>query len=110
MVKRRGNEIRIAMMSFPLDRMNNGNSPELAKMTEPTSYSRNPLHHGVELKERNSMVVSIFIGSPWFRWKSSPKFGEDRTLTLDLWSRRGNSRKGLQIWNHRVEMNAVIYV
>jgi hypothetical protein len=34
-------------------------SPELGKMTESTSDSRNPPHHGVELDEGNSRVVSI---------------------------------------------------
>jgi hypothetical protein len=35
-------------------------SPELGKMTESTSDSRNPPHHDVELDEANSRVVSIF--------------------------------------------------
>jgi hypothetical protein len=33
-------------------------SPELGKMTEATSESSNPPHHGVELDKINSMVVS----------------------------------------------------
>jgi hypothetical protein len=48
-------------------------SPELGKMTESTSDSRNPPHHGVELDEGNSRVVSICTGSARFRQKSSPE-------------------------------------
>jgi hypothetical protein len=40
-------------------------------MTQPTSESSNPPHHGVELDEGNPMVVSICTGSARFRWKSS---------------------------------------
>jgi hypothetical protein len=49
-------------------------SPELGKMTESTSESSDPPHQGVELDERNSLVVSVRTGSPRFRWKSSPEF------------------------------------
>jgi hypothetical protein len=48
------------------------NSPNLGKMMEPTLESSNPQHHGVELDEINSMVVSFCIGSGLFCWKSSP--------------------------------------
>jgi hypothetical protein len=43
-------------------------SPDLGKMTEATSESRNPPHHGIELDEINSMVVSICTRSPRFHW------------------------------------------
>jgi hypothetical protein len=39
-------------------------SSALGKMTEPTSESSNSQHHGVELDEINSMVVSVCTGSP----------------------------------------------
>jgi hypothetical protein len=42
-------------------------------MTELTSDSRNPPHHGVELDEGNSRVVSICTGSARFCRKSSPE-------------------------------------
>jgi hypothetical protein len=42
-------------------------------MTEATSVSLNPPHHGVELDEGNSRVVSICTGSARFRRKSSPE-------------------------------------
>jgi hypothetical protein len=48
-------------------------SPELGKMTQPTSESSNPPHHSVELNEGNSRVVSICTRSARFRLKSSPK-------------------------------------
>jgi hypothetical protein len=46
-------------------------SPELGKMTESTSDSRNPPHHGVQLDGGNSREVSICTGSARFRQKSS---------------------------------------
>jgi hypothetical protein len=49
------------------------NSPDLGKMTESMSVSRNPPHHDVEFDEINSMVVSVCTGSPRFRRKSSPE-------------------------------------
>jgi hypothetical protein len=48
-------------------------SPELGKMTESTSDSRDRPHHGVELDEGNSKVVSVCTGSARFRRKSSPE-------------------------------------
>jgi hypothetical protein len=42
-------------------------------MTEAASDSRNPPHHGVELDEGNSRVVSICTESARFRRKSSPE-------------------------------------
>jgi hypothetical protein len=48
-------------------------SPELGKMTESTSDSRDRPHHGVELDEGNSMVVSHCTGSARSRRKSSPE-------------------------------------
>jgi hypothetical protein len=48
-------------------------SPELGKMTQPTSESSNPPHCGVELDEGNSRVVSICTGSARFHRKSSPE-------------------------------------
>jgi hypothetical protein len=42
-------------------------------MTESTSDSRNPPHHGIELDEGNSRVVFICTGSARFRRKSSPE-------------------------------------
>jgi hypothetical protein len=41
-------------------------------MTESTSDSRDRPHHGVELDEGNSRVVSICTGRARFRRKSSP--------------------------------------
>jgi hypothetical protein len=46
-------------------------SLELAKTTESTSDSRDRPHHGVELDEENSGVVSICIRSARFHKKSS---------------------------------------
>jgi hypothetical protein len=61
-------------------------SPELGKMTQPTSESSNPPHHGVELDEGNSRVVSICTGSARFRRKSTP---EVRRNLVDAKVRRG---------------------
>jgi hypothetical protein len=55
-------------------------------MTQPTSESSNPPHHGVELDEGNSRVVSICTGSARFRRKSSP---EVRRNLVDEKVRRG---------------------
>jgi hypothetical protein len=55
-------------------------------MTELTSDSHNPPHHGVELDEGNSKVVSICNGSARFRRKSSP---EVRRNLVDAKVRRG---------------------
>jgi hypothetical protein len=55
-------------------------------MTEATSDSRNPPHHGVELDEGNSRVVSICTESARFRRKSSP---EVRQNLVDAKVRRG---------------------
>jgi hypothetical protein len=49
-------------------------SPELGKMTELTSDSRDRPHHGVELDEENSKVVSICTGRARFRRKTRRKF------------------------------------
>jgi hypothetical protein len=67
-------------------------SPELGKMTESTSDSRDRPHHSVELDEGNSRVVSICIGSARFRWKSSPEV--HRNL-VDAKVRRGFVGLGL---------------
>jgi hypothetical protein len=48
-------------------------SPESGKTTELTSDSHDRAHHGVELDEGNSKVVSICTGSAWFHWKTSPE-------------------------------------
>jgi hypothetical protein len=61
-------------------------SPELGKMTQPTSELSNPPHHDVELDEGNSRVVSICTRSARFRWKSSP---EVRRNLVDAKVRRG---------------------
>jgi hypothetical protein len=61
-------------------------SPELGKMTESTSDSRDRPHHGVEVDEGNSRVVSICTGSARFRRKSSP---EVRRNFVDAKVRRG---------------------
>jgi hypothetical protein len=61
-------------------------SPELGKMTQPTSESSNPPHHDIELVEGNSRVVSICTGSAQFRRKSSP---EVRRNLVDAKVRRG---------------------
>jgi hypothetical protein len=55
-------------------------------MTEATLDSHNPPHHGVELDEGNSRVVSICTESARFRWKSSPKV---RRNLVDAKVRRG---------------------
>jgi hypothetical protein len=57
-----------------LERSRRRYSPELGKMTESTSDSHDRPHHGIELDEGNSMVVSICTGSARFRWKSAPEF------------------------------------
>jgi hypothetical protein len=62
------------------------NSPELGKMTEAMSDSRDWAHHSVELDEGNSRVVSICTGSARFRRKSSP---EVRRNLVDAKVRRG---------------------
>jgi hypothetical protein len=49
-------------------------SPELGKMTESMSDSRDRPHHDVELDEGNSRVLSICTGSAQFHRKSSPEF------------------------------------
>jgi hypothetical protein len=54
-----------------LERSRRRYSPELGKMTESTSDSRDRPHHSVELDEGNSRVVSICTGSARFRRKSS---------------------------------------
>jgi hypothetical protein len=43
----------------------------VGKMMVPTSESSNPQHHGVELDEGNSRVVSICTESAWFHRNSS---------------------------------------
>jgi hypothetical protein len=48
-------------------------SPELGKTTQSTPDSRDRAHHGVELDEGNSIVVSICTGSARFHRKSSPE-------------------------------------
>jgi hypothetical protein len=48
-------------------------SPESGKTTESTSDSCDQPHHGVELDEGNSKVVSVCTGSARFRRKSSPE-------------------------------------
>jgi hypothetical protein len=48
-------------------------SPELGKMTEATSESSNPPHHGVELDEINSMVVSVCTRIHGFAGKARRK-------------------------------------
>jgi hypothetical protein len=55
-------------------------------MTQPTSESSNPPHHGVGLDEGNSRVVSICTGSARFRRKSSP---EVRRNLVDAKVQRG---------------------
>jgi hypothetical protein len=49
-------------------------SPELGKMTESTSDSRDRPHHGIELDKGNSKVVSICTESARFRRKARRKF------------------------------------
>jgi hypothetical protein len=61
-------------------------SPELWKMTESMSDSRDRPHHGVELDEGNSKVVPVCTGSARFRRKSSP---EVRRNLVDAKIRRG---------------------
>jgi hypothetical protein len=46
-------------------------SPESGKTTEPTSDSRDRVHHGVELDDGNSRVVPICTDSARFHRKSS---------------------------------------
>jgi hypothetical protein len=96
MAKRKGNDETNAMVCSPsvkderrrwksspeLER----SSPELGKMTESTSDSRDGAHHGVELGEANSRVVSTCTGSARFRRKSSP---EVRRNLVDVKVRRG---------------------
>jgi hypothetical protein len=55
-------------------------------MTESTSDSCDRPHHGIELDEGNSRVVSICTGSVRFRRKSSP---EVRWNLVDANVRRG---------------------
>jgi hypothetical protein len=62
------------------------NLPELGLMTESMSDSSNPPHHGVELDEINSMVVSVCTGSTRFHRKSS---SEVRWNLVDANVRRG---------------------
>jgi hypothetical protein len=62
-------------------------SPELGKMTESTSDSRDRPHHGVELDEENSKVVSICTRSARLRRKNSPEF---RRNLVDAKVRRGS--------------------
>jgi hypothetical protein len=45
----------------------------LGKTTESASDSRDRPHHGVELDEENSKVVSVCIGTAQFHRKSSPE-------------------------------------
>jgi hypothetical protein len=57
-------------------------------MTQATSESSNPPHHGVELDEGNSRVVSICTGSAWFRRKNSPEVRQnlvDAKVREGLW-------------------------
>jgi hypothetical protein len=61
-------------------------SPESGKTTESTSDSHDRAHHGVELDEGNSRVVSICTRSARFRWKHSP---EVRRNLVDAKVRRG---------------------
>jgi hypothetical protein len=61
-------------------------SPESGKTTESTSDSHDRAHHGVELDEGNSRVVSICTGSARFRRKSSP---EVRRNLVDAKVQRG---------------------
>jgi hypothetical protein len=49
-------------------------SPKSEKTTESTSDSCDRPHHGVELDEGNSKVLSVCTGSARFRQKSSPEF------------------------------------
>jgi hypothetical protein len=49
------------------------NSPELGKTTKSTSDSSDRPHHGVDLDEGNSKVVSACTGTARFRRKSSPE-------------------------------------
>jgi hypothetical protein len=94
--KRKGNDETNAMVCSPsakderrrrksspeLER----SSPELGKMTEATMDSRDWAHHGVELDEGISRVVSTCTGSARFRRKSSP---EARWNLVDAKVRRG---------------------
>jgi hypothetical protein len=61
-------------------------SPESEKTTESTSDSRDRPHHGVELDEGNSRVVSVCTGSAQFRRKSlpesSPEFSRCKSSTM----------------------------
>jgi hypothetical protein len=77
-------------------------SPELGKMTESMSDSRDRAHHDVELDEANSKVVSTCTGSARFRRKSSP---EVRRNLVDAKVRRGfvrarviETERGWQRW------------
>jgi hypothetical protein len=48
-------------------------SPESEKTMEPTLDSCDRPHHGIELDEGNSKVVSVCTGSARFQRKSSPE-------------------------------------
>jgi hypothetical protein len=61
-------------------------SPELGKTTQSTPDSRDRAHHGIELNEGNSMVVSICTGSARFLRESLP---EVRRNLVDAKVRRG---------------------
>jgi hypothetical protein len=89
-------------------------SPELGKMTEATSDSRNPPHHGVELDEENSRVVSICTESARFRRKIS---SEVRQNLVDANVRRGflgawviETERGWQRWKEDVKEIAGNYL
>jgi hypothetical protein len=51
-------------------------SPESEKTTESTSDSCDRPHHGIELDEGNSKVVSVCTGSARFAGKARQKFVE----------------------------------
>jgi hypothetical protein len=87
--KRKGNDETNAMVCSPSakdERWRRKSSLELERTMESTSDSRDRPHHGVELGEGNSKVVSICTGSARFRRKSSP---EVRRNLVDAKVRRG---------------------
>jgi hypothetical protein len=103
--KRKGNDETNAMMCSPSskdERRRRKTSPELGKITEATSDLRDRAHHGVELDERNSRVVSICTGSARFLRKSSP---EVRRNLVDAKVQRGfvgarviETERGWRLW------------
>jgi hypothetical protein len=89
-------------------------SPELGKMTESTSDSRNPPHHDIELDEGNSIVVSIFTGSVRFRRKSSTEVRRNlvdaKVLRGSVGARVIETERGWRRWKEDVKEIAGNYL